>query len=368
MEHAQALRAAPIPERGFTLPETIVATALLLMVTGAIFSLAHPQTAASLTQPAAIDMLQRARAAAEVLLRDLHAAGAGVDLEGGVHRGPLVRFIAPVMPRRFGPNADAFDTARADAITIVSVADTASQSFLGADLAPGAATMAVGAAAGCPVGTLACGIMQGDEVLVFDEAGQSDVFVVLGVGVGVADIRAHAPGPAAAFRAGAALAVASSRTYYLDAPTRQLRFSDGDQTDVPVADRIAALAFEYFGDPLPPAAPQPPLGIANCLFSATGVPLGGLAVLTPAGGSLAPLPLALFTDGPWCGAGHRRFDADLLRIRRIRVTLRVEAVDGALRGRGAGYASPGTSQSALRTVPDFEVAFDIAPRNFGAAR
>jgi hypothetical protein len=353
-------------DAGFTLAETLVATMLLLAVTGAILSLAHPQTTAALTQPAAIDVLQRARAASEVLLRDIAGAGAGLDAGPGL--GPLALYFAPVIPRRFGPNADAFDVALADAITIVSVSDTASQTFLAADLAAGAPQAMIGAAAGCPVGTQACGITQGDELLVFDRAGQFDMLTVLGVSPGAADVRPHVPGASAAFRQGAPVAIATSRTYYLDTASRQLRYSDGDLTDVALAGYVAALQFEFFGDPLPPSAPQPPIGTANCLFDAVGVPIGGLAVLTPSGGSLAPLPLALFTDGPWCGAGHRRYDADLLRIRRVRVTIRVETPTPVLRASGPANASPGISRSALLTVPDMQMRFDVAPRNLEAVR
>jgi hypothetical protein len=31
----------------------------------------------------------------------------------------------------------------------------------------------------------------------------------------------------------------------------------------------------------------------------------------------------MFQDGPWCGSGDNEFDADLLRIRKVRVTLRM---------------------------------------------
>jgi hypothetical protein len=353
-------------DAGFTLAETLVAMLLLLAVVGAIVSVAHPQAAASLTQPAAIDTLQRGRAAAEVLRRDLAGAGAGLD--AGIHRGPLPQYFAAVIPRRFGPNADAFDVARADAITVVSVSDTASQTFLAADLAAGAPQASIGVTLSCPIASLACGIAQGDDVLVFDREGQFDFLAVLGVSAGLADVRPHAPAAVAAFRQDAPIAVATSRTYYLDAASRQLRYSDGDQTDVPVADSVVSLQFEYFGDPFPPSAPQPPLGTANCLFDAAGVPWGGLAVLTPSGGSLAPLPLALFTDGPWCGAGHRRYDADLLRIRRVRVTVRAETPGSTLRASGSGNANAGISRSALLTVPDIQMRFDVAPRNLEAVR
>ena len=81
-----------------------------------------------------------------------------------------------------------------------------------------------------------------------------------------------------------------------------------------------------------------------------------------------PLPLSLFNDGPWCGEGDNRFDADLLRVRSVRVAVRVQAANAALRGIGADYVVPGTSRSARRALPDFAVTFDVSPRNLNMGR
>ena len=78
---------------------------------------------------------------------------------------------------------------------------------------------------------------------------------------------------------------------------------------------------------------------------------------------LRPLPLSLFSDGPWCGEGDNRFDADLLRVRTVRVAVRVQAAHAGLRGIGADFAVPGTSRSARRALPDYAVTFDVTPRN-----
>ena len=67
-----------------------------------------------------------------------------------------------------------------------------------------------------------------------------------------------------------------------------------------------------------------------------------------AAGTISEIPLERFTDGPFCGIAPNRFDADLLRIRRVRVTLRLQAADASVR--------------------DVEVTFHVAPRNMLAAR
>ena len=50
--------------------------------------------------------------------------------------------------------------------------------------------------------------------------------------------------------------------------------------------------------------------------------------------ALVRLTAADLTDGPWCpdAVNPNRFDADLLRLRTVAITLRVEATDPALRG------------------------------------
>ena len=89
-----------------------------------------------------------------------------------------------------------------------------------------------------------------------------------------------------------------------------------------------------------------------------------------AGASLVRLTPQLLTDGPWCpgAAAARRFDADLLRLRRVRVTLRVQAASAALRGKGDLFARPGTSPGDRRYVPDQEIRFDVSPRNLNLGR
>jgi hypothetical protein len=79
----------------------------------------------------------------------------------------------------------------------------------------------------------------------------------------------------------------------------------------------------------------------------------------------------MLTDGPWCpdATAPGRFDADLLRIRRVGVTLRVEAAPASLRGPvGALFARGGSSTSALMRVPDQELRFDVTPRNMNGGQ
>ena len=104
-----------------------------------------------------------------------------------------------------------------------------------------------------------------------------------------------------------------------------------------------------------------------------GLQVPRLAVLGTGGATdaLVLLTDAQLTDGPWCPDGARadRFDADLLRIRKVRVDLRVQSALASLRGpAGILFTRAGTSSSSQRYVPDQEVRFDITPRNLNLGR
>ena len=106
------------------------------------------------------------------------------------------------------------------------------------------------------------------------------------------------------------------RTYYLKADTAELMQYDGGISDLPMVEHVVDLAFEYFG-------------------------------ADASGGTLIRIEPAMFVDGPWTeDASHRRVDADVQRIRDVRVFIRLEA----------------TASSLRRLVPDEDITFDVALR------
>jgi hypothetical protein len=135
---------------------------------------------------------------------------------------------------------------------------------------------------------------------------------------------------------------------------------DGVRSDVPLVDHVVALRFEYYADPRPDAVAAPASGESNCAYG--GSP--PVSILANLGGS-APKPLtaALLTDGPVCGQSPYRFDADLLRIRRVSVTIRIEAESAEFRAGGPAFASPGIARGGARMLPDLETTVDVTPRN-----
>jgi hypothetical protein len=163
----------------------------------------------------------------------------------------------------------------------------------------------------------------------------------------------------------------------------------------PVVDHVVGLEFQYFGEPQPPRIiegapdstsddrstygplpPEPDVTLEgwpageNCVFTRVeGHPEPRLAELGAS--TLVEMSAALVSDGPWCpDAGVlNRFDADLLRIRRVRFTVRVQAALPGLRGpAGALFTIGGSARSGGRYVPDVQVQLDVTPRNLSVSR
>lgn len=168
---------------------------------------------------------------------------------------------------------------------------------------------------------------------------------------------------------------AQSATYWQEddaSGSYQLMFYDGSASgaDVPVVDHFVRLQFEYWGDPQPPARTAP-LTEESCLFAAGDPPTPKLPILGNGGPALVKLTAAMLTDGPWCpdDSAPDRWDADLVRIRRVGVTVRVEAAVASLRGPASAlFLHAGTSRGGHAWVPDLEARFDVAPRNVNLAR
>jgi hypothetical protein len=381
---------------GFTLLEVTIAMGLTMAVTASIFATMHPAHGAFMTEPEAADMQQRLRVAVDTLTMDLMVAGAGSYL--GAQAGSLVHHFAPVLPFRPGaPDDDAAGTGRTDVITLISVPSTAAQTTLVADLPPADLTMQVAAEPGCPAGLNLCSFAAGITVLVYDSRGNFDAFTLMDVADAAAQLTVarSAALTGSPYIAGSTVVEARVHTYFLktDIPTQtfQLMRDDGSgNAAVPVVDHIVGLAFEYYGEPQAPIltsggttyGPEPPPletrttaypAGENCAFqvdAASGRQVSRLAALG-ATTTLVPLTAAQLGDGPWCpdDTSANRWDADLLRIRTVAVTIRVEAALAALRGpAGVLFTNGGTSRAANRWVPDQAIRFQVSPRNLNLGR
>jgi Tfp pilus assembly protein PilW len=324
-------------DAGFSLLELTIALALTLTLMTAIFSVVQQAHGSAAAQPETADMQQRLRVAVDTLTLDLMMAGAGPHVAG--HRGPLNQFIPGVLPFRSGmAGGDPAGTFRSDTITVIHVPTTAAQTDLAADFVPGSQTMEVARLPWCATGTNLCSFSAGMTLLAFDAGGAFQTFSVAAV-IDAASQLSTTSTPSTIYKAGTPVVEAQAHTYSLkvDAQTGtyQLMRSDGTaNADVPVLDHVVALTFEYFGDP------------------ALGAPV--------------PVRSVELIDGPWRpdDASADRWDVDLLRIRTIAVTVRVEAAAAALRGpAGALFANAGTATRASVWVPDQTLHFVVSPRN-----
>jgi prepilin-type N-terminal cleavage/methylation domain-containing protein len=301
--------------RGFSLVELLLSLAIMLIVLAAMFALMNPAHATFALQPERADMQQRLRVAADVVGGDLRVAGAGT-------RG----YLASIAPYRRGlESADSPGAFFNDRMSVMYVPASGPETVVDSPTDNGNAIV-VRPRTGCPPIDPLCGFEVKMIVAIFDDSGAYDLVQVSGIGTYPPLLMYVGPTLSKSYAAGSRVAQVETATYWLkDAVSGttvpQLMKYDGRHTDLPVADNVVDLRFEYFGD-------------ANVTEPSTP------AVL---------LEPASFTDGPWRPdpAAQNRFDVDLLRIRRVRVSVRVRANWAFLPVR----------------IADQEIQFDIAPRN-----
>jgi Tfp pilus assembly protein PilW len=388
-------------EHGFSLLELIVAMGVMLTVTASVFSLMNPAQGTFAAQPEVSDMQQRLRVATDTLYKDLVMTGAGAYQ--GSMGGSLGNFFATVLPRRIGTtNEDAPTVYRSDTITLIYVPQTIAQTTLkehGPSL--NSAEIAVNAQTnGCPPDDDLCGFQTGMTVMMYDDSGNYDIFTITNVQESALHLQHNSDKLTyTGYDADTTKIVqASNVVYYHNTATKQLMFYNGGlAADVPIADNVVGLNFEYYGDPQPPAwrpgknvmavepgpwttygpkpastAVNPYVAGENCIFTFDGVtPQSRLPALGAPGSGLVKLTAAQLTDGPWCPrvTSENRWDADLLRVRKIVVTVRVQAAAAALRGPASAlFRTAGTSRGGERWVPDQEIRFEVSPRNLNLGR
>jgi hypothetical protein len=382
---------------GFTVVEMLVSTGIMLAVTAATFSLMNPAQGMFAAQPEVMDMQQRLRIGVETLHKDLLMAGAGTY--SGAMTGSLGNYFAPILPFRTGNvSADPVGSFFTDRITIMYVPPTSAQTSISDPMPTKSAELKVKAQPGCPEDDELCGFKEGMTVLIMDPSGAYDTFTITNVQTSALHLQHRGDDLNQQYATGSYIAQIAHFTYWLKTDTvagnYQLMRYDGNQTDVPIADNVVGLTFEYYGDPSPPQlrpgvvppttyGPNPPLLGANnsadnwgtgenCAFMVSnGAQVPRLSWLGAGNSGLLKLTQAQLTDGPWCpdSAAVGRYDADLLRIRKVRITLRVQVGNKTFRGpAGALFTRGGTSSGGERFLPDQEIKFDVAARNLNLGR
>ena len=338
---------------GLTLLDLLVATCVALIVLGMVATALPPVLDVVQAVPEASDLHQRARAAERVLAAVVASAGAGADLAG---EGPLPHAVPAVIPRRIGSAADPPATAWADRFTALAVPGGAAQAPLAQALVPGDTAVTLAWHPACGVHPT-CGFGTDDLVLIYGRDGAM-VLTTLAAANGLLLTLDEATDQSIALPAHAT--VVRTMAMFFDGGRRQLRRADDRAPSQPVTDEVVAMQVRYYGTAAPPGAPMVP-GADTCDVAADGSPKLGL--LGPVPGPPVELTAADFTDGPWCGVGVWRFDADLLRVRALRIALRLQAIASTVRGSSPlWFAMPGQARRPGQEVRDVEVdVFATAP-------
>lgn len=381
---------------GFTLAELVVATAITLLLAGALLSMLGPGSMAFRTQPALVEMQQRLRFAADVLSSRAMTAGSAPG--GGLSGDPLGLLTACLLPYRIGHRRpDPPGSWAASTLTLVSGKAGGAVAFLRDRLPAGVLTAQIDASR-CPPALPGCGLAVGTNLLLLPGGGQADLYRVGAVAGSTLTLLGASGTAPRSYPAGTPLAAVEIDVFYLRQGAGedgwQLMRYDGWESDLPLLDHVVRFEVTCFGEARPPrfhegaaagesgstyGPPPPPAGVdvpedswgagENCVFARDGGSV--VSRLTALGDNqlaLVALDRSVLTDGPWCpdALAAGRFDADLFRVRRIRLALSVEAASSGSRGRDtAVFARPGHAASPHALAPDRHLTFDIVPRSLG---
>jgi prepilin-type N-terminal cleavage/methylation domain-containing protein len=389
------MRRPATSQRGFTLIEMLISTALFGLVMGALLTLVDPARDLFVTQPEVQDLQQRLRFGVMTLQGAL--ANAGASMTTGSFSGVPLQVFGAIRPNRIG------DRSPDPSVGVMFRPDTVSVLHIPADAAPARIRSVSGTS---PLGTVelepncrgvdVCGFTVGSRVAATDLTGRAWFGTVRRLAGTLIDVESLTIEASMGRATGAVLSAVEQSTFSIgtDRPTgtSRLMIYDGHLSDAPVLDHVVRLAFEYFGDSVPPVlleddvattpwlaasyGPSPP-GVdidnaadtwptgENCTFAV----VGGRHVsrLASLGGAALPrMPPGMFTDGPWCpdAASANRFDADLLRVRRMVVVVRVQASFAWMRGPSSlRFLNGGSGRRESRLVPDQEIRFGVTLRN-----
>jgi prepilin-type N-terminal cleavage/methylation domain-containing protein len=335
-------------QRGFTLLEVLVATGVVLAMAATMIEVARNARTASSVLSDMADAQQKLRVAAEAIRHDLLLAGAGTTI------GPLGQFLPPIRPSA-GLTGETDLTFATDRVTLLWVPPEAAEANVTGPAGSGG-NLAIGNSADCSVDPT-CGFEAGMQAVIVDRTGPGfgyDVFTVGDAFSGELTRASDGGAFSRAYTSSAQVGQVVRHVYYLDrSDPANVRLMRGNGRDAfPLVDDVGDLRFTYFADPDPASVSTGGAATGTCVYAAGAPPRPLLAVL--GGSSLAELAASDLVDGPFCGFAPNRFDADLLRIRRVRVFLRIEP-------RSAGPRSGGPPLS-------LELSFDVTPPNLNLSR
>lgn len=334
--------------RGFSLIELLIATGVLLAVMASVFGAVSPAQGSFRVQSEKTDLQQRLRVTVDTLTTNLMLAGAGPAQ--GPDTGAFHRYFAALLPYRLGRRSpDPAGTFKSDTVTLLTTNPGATQTTIAQPLGARSGTLQVNSGPGCPTGDPVCGFKVGMDVIVFDDSGAFDLFTVSSIQGNILNVLHNMRDSTRTYAANTSHVVeATSRTFYLKTDrvtdtVQLMQYGGAGGADVPVVDHVVGLSFTYLGEP----------------------------ITTSVGPELSPIGSGELVDGPWRpdAVDPNRYDEDLLRVRAVAITVRVEASATSLRGpAGSLFTRGGSASTARALLPDQEMQFVVAPRNLNIAR
>ena len=375
-------------DRGFTLIELLLSSALALAVVGLALSVVTSARDSADRDAASGDLAQRLRIGADTMVQEIRATGAGGSFSGVVSAADAIALVEPLASIDVADaDSDVFHALRMTSLRV------AAEGMLRA-AGPAAGILALAPPPSCPALPGVCGLAPGDMAVVFDRAGVFDLFEV-----SAADSAGFTITPdrllASVYGPRAVVAGVDRATFGLtsdrEGGKRLVKITEAGAT-LPIVDHVVSFEVRPFGRAEPPLpgrdelegptyGPWPPRAGEDDVRERWGAGQG-CTVMLNADGTHAPRLASLgaatdvvrlspdtLTDGPWCPGRTvgANYDADLLRIRRVDLHLRVEVASARLRGpAGRLYFRPGSHSRSASWVPDAEVHLSIVVRNLAS--
>jgi hypothetical protein len=372
--------------RGFTLVELLIASTLTVLVLASALTMAAAARRALDVEPAALDTVRRMREGVAALSGVLAGAGAGPGIgDPSLALGSSVPLVRPLtsLTGAAGPVFTALWVLRGTAGGAGRVAQP--------QPGPGGSLTLDRAGSGCARTPVVCGFDVEDVAVIFDSRGHSDVFEIAAVSEGLGRIPPRQP-LAYTYTTGASVMAARADRFGLmpqaDGSQALTRITFAGARE-PMVDGVVELVFQTWGraaapdvrdavsgpglaqyglHPLPPLDADPdgvfPDGV-HCMTARTGAaPVSRLASHPPGADGLTQFAPEDFSDGPWCAfdGAPGAYDADLFRLQRVDIRLRVEVQSAEFRGpAGRLFTRGGTAtRNTPRWVLDRAVVASVA--------
>lgn len=280
--------------RGFSLIELLIVFAICSLITGAIAAIVPPARTAFDQTPAAIEMQQRGRTAIDTIAQALRSAGS--DVGAALDLGPFANLVPIALLSAPDDSGRRFSR-----LTAITPKPYPAQGILLTNQPGGGGSLTL-ATTNCPNVKDVCGFVAGATAAIADGTGRFDLFVVASTHPGARRLTPLIPF-AQPYTSGSIVVEVDAYTFRLETQpdgSRTLVRETGAGAVQPIVDDVTELAFEAFA-----AADD---------------------------GTPTQIHSDVLGDGPWWPGGpDGEYDDDLFRLRRIDVSLRLQAREAGLR-------------------------------------